>query len=149
MKSVVMVGLLDAHGRLLLQERDELAPIEPEKWCLVGGAVEVGESPEAAAYRELREETGIVCDDLVSLGRHDLPCAFHGRDLVDLFAARTSLTDADVTCGEGRQIVFVDRSVIPTLDLTATTRALLPLVLADDARPGARLGGAGSRGTRE
>lgn len=133
MKSVVMVGLVDTRGWVLLQERDEHAPVEPNKWCLVGGGVEEGESPETAAYRELKEETGIVCDDLVSLGQHDLPCAYHGRDLVDLFTAYTSVTDAAVICGEGRQIVFVEPSAISTLDLTDTTRTLLPLVLHDDA----------------
>ena len=126
-----MVGLVDARGWVLLQERDEHAPVEPDKWCLVGGGVDEGESPETAAYRELEEETGIVCDDLVSLGQHDLPCAFHGRDVVDLFTARTSATDADVICGEGRQIVFVEPSAISTLDLTDTTRLLLPLLLGD------------------
>jgi 8-oxo-dGTP diphosphatase len=60
-----MVGLVDPRGWVLLQERDEHAPVEPNKWCLVGGGVEEGESPETAAYRELEEETGIVCDDLV------------------------------------------------------------------------------------
>jgi 8-oxo-dGTP diphosphatase len=132
MKSVVMVGLVDTRGWVLLQERDEHAPVEPNKWCLVGGGVEEGESPETAAYRELKEETGIVCDDLVSLGQHDLPCTVHGRDLVDLFTARTSVTDGAVICGEGRQIVFVEPSAISTLDLTDTSRTLLPLVL--DAR---------------
>ena len=136
MKSVVMVGLVDTRGWVLLQERDEYAPIEPDKWCLVGGGVEEGEAPEIAAYRELKEETGIVCDDLVSLGHHDLPCAFHGRDLVDLFTARTSLTDDAVICGEGRQIVFVEPSAISTLVITDTTRILLPLVLA---RPSPRI----------
>ena len=124
-----MVGLVDARGWLLLQERDEHAPIEPNKWCLVGGGVEEGEQPEAAARRELAEETGIVRDDLVAMGRHDLPCAFHGRDMVDLFTARTSATDADVVCGEGRQIVFIEPSTIAKLDLTSTTRELFPLVL--------------------
>jgi 8-oxo-dGTP diphosphatase len=124
-----MVGLVDGRGWLLLQERDELAPVEPNKWCLVGGGVELGEEPEVAARRELAEETGLVRDDLVSLGRHDLPCALHGRDVVDLFAARTSATDADIVCGEGRRIVFVEPSVVPTLDLTNTTRELFPLVL--------------------
>ena len=133
MQSVVMIGLVDARGWILLQERDEHAPVEPDKWCLVGGGVEEGESPEAAARRELEEETGIVCDDLVSLGQHDLPCAFHGRDLVDLFTARTSVTDAAVICGEGRQIVFVEPSAIATLDLNDTTRTLLPLVLDGSA----------------
>ncbi len=127
--SVVMVGLVDRRGWLLLQERDERAPVDPDKWSLVGGGVEADESPEAAAHRELAEETGIVGEGLVSLGRHDLPCAFHGRDVVDLFTARTDLTDADVRCGEGRQIVFVEPSTITALDLTEMTRALLPLVL--------------------
>jgi 8-oxo-dGTP pyrophosphatase MutT (NUDIX family) len=129
MQSVVMVGLVDQRGWLLLQERDEHARVEPKKWCLVGGRVEEGEEPAAAACRELAEETGIVRDDLLSLGRHDLPCAFHGRDIVDLFTAGTSATDADVVCGEGRQIVFIEPSLVPTLDLTATTRDLFRLVL--------------------
>lgn len=129
MTSVAMVGLLDARGWVLLQERDEHAPVEPDKWCLVGGAVEQGESPEAGAHRELEEETSIVHADLVPLGSHDLPCAFHGRDVVHLFGARTTLTDDDVVCGEGRQIVFVEPSTIPGLDLTATSRILMPLVL--------------------
>jgi 8-oxo-dGTP pyrophosphatase MutT (NUDIX family) len=125
-----MVGLVDSRGWLLLQERDEHAPSWPNKWCLVGGAVEAGEGPDTAVRRELMEETGIVCDDLVSLGQHDLPCAFHGRDLIGLFTARTEITDADVVCGEGRQIVFVEPGVIATLDLTDTTRDLFGLVLA-------------------
>jgi 8-oxo-dGTP pyrophosphatase MutT (NUDIX family) len=129
MKPVVLVGLVDMRGWGLLQERDERAPIEPDKWCLVGGGVEEGESPETAADRELKEETGIVCDDLVPLGQHTLPCEFHGQDVVDLFAARSSVTDAAVVCGEGRQIVFVDPSSAWRLDLTETTRTLLPLVL--------------------
>jgi hypothetical protein len=48
---------------------------------------------------------------------------------VGLFTAHTSVTDAAVICGEGRQIVFVEPSAISTLDLTDTTRILLPLVL--------------------
>lgn len=123
------MGLVDARGWLLLQERDEHAPTDPDKWSLVGGGVEPGESAEAAARRELAEETGIVCDDLVPLGRHVVPSAVHGRVRVDLFTAHTELTDADVVCGEGRQIVFVDPSVVPTLDLTDATRSLFRRML--------------------
>lgn len=130
-----MVGLVDARGWVLLQERDEYAPIEPSKWCLIGGGVEDDESPENAAYRELEEETGIRLDDLVWLGQHELPCAFHGHDLVNLYTAQTAVTDAGVTCGEGRQIVFVEPSTIPRLQLTDTTRILLPLVLGGIPSP--------------
>jgi 8-oxo-dGTP diphosphatase len=55
---------------------------------------------------------------------------------VDLFTARTSVTHAAVICGEGRQIVFVEPSAISNLDLTHTTRTLIPLVLDGNALPG-------------
>ena len=64
MDLVALVGLVDSRGWLLLQERDEHAPVDPKKWGLVGGGVEPDEAPATAASRELAEETGIVCDDL-------------------------------------------------------------------------------------
>ena len=130
MDSVALVGVLNSRGWLLLQERDEHAPVDPNKWSLVGGGVEPDEAPVAAARRELAEETGIECDDLTALGSHLLPCAFHGQDHVELFTARLPLTDADVDCREGRQMVFVEPSAIADLDLTDMTRALLPTVLS-------------------
>ena len=130
MDLVAMVGLLDSRGWLLLQERDEHAPVDPNKWSLVGGGVEPDEEPATAAHRELAEETGIVCDDLVALGSYVLPCDYHGQDHVELFTARTPLTDADVDCREGRQIVFVEPSAIADLDLTDATRALFQTVLS-------------------
>ena len=50
---------VDADDRLLvvrLSERTEA----PGAWTLPGGGVEFGEHPEAAARRELQEETGLV-----------------------------------------------------------------------------------------
>ena len=55
---VVAVALIDAEGRVLLAQRPEgksLAGL----WEFPGGKVELGETPEAALIRELREELGI------------------------------------------------------------------------------------------
>lgn len=64
----VGVIVTDDTGRILLGHRTKAT--EPATWCLPGGAVEAGESFEAAAARELAEETGIVLgrDDFEVLG---------------------------------------------------------------------------------
>ena len=130
MREIVLVGVVDERGWLLLQERDEHAPTHPDQWSLVGGAVEPGEEADAAAHRELEEETALAGLQLRPLGRRDLPCDVHGSDAAHIYAATTSATDADVICGEGRQIVFVDPARVPELDLTPATRATYTEVLA-------------------
>jgi 8-oxo-dGTP diphosphatase len=42
---------------------------------------------------------------------------------------RADLTDADVTCGEGRQIIFVDPATIGQLDLAESLGYFLPRLL--------------------
>jgi 8-oxo-dGTP diphosphatase len=133
MANVALVGLVDGRGWLLLQERDDRAPVDPDRWCLVGGQVEPGESALAAAHRELVEETGLVVEELLPVGSLTLPCDLHGEDLVSCFTAPTGATDADVRCGEGRQIVFVAPDEVAELDLTRSTRAFAERVLAAHA----------------
>lgn len=51
------VVVIDSDRRLLLVKRS----VEPGKglWCLPGGFMEIGETPERCALRELKEETGL------------------------------------------------------------------------------------------
>ena len=55
---VVAAALVDADGRILVQQRPEGTPMAG-LWEFPGGKLEVGETPEAALIRELREELGI------------------------------------------------------------------------------------------
>lgn len=128
------VVVVDARGWVLLQERDEHPAIDPGKWGFCGGHVEPGEELEAAAYRELEEETGLAPDGGLELfGDFTV---FHEHtgtdDEVRLYLTRLDVTDADVECREGRQIVFVEPTAALGLDLTASAASVLPQVLASD-----------------
>lgn len=60
-RPVAVALVLNADGRILLQQRhDQNIPSANGKWEFPGGKVEFGESPEDAARREVKEETG--CD---------------------------------------------------------------------------------------
>lgn len=50
---------LDREGRLLLARLSAIE-VESGAWTLPGGGVDFGEHPDAAAIRELEEETGLV-----------------------------------------------------------------------------------------
>lgn len=127
------VALIDARGRILFQERDEHPAVDPERWGFPGGGIEPGETALQAAHRELEEETGVRLDDDPELyGDFEVHCTVHGSDRCALFATRADLTDGDVECHEGRQMVFVDPEVALGLDLTQSAAQLLPRFLASD-----------------
>ena len=129
------IVLVDPRGWILLQERDEHPAIDPERWGFVGGHVDPGEDPDDAAYRELEEETGIRLEPpALPLWRrfevfHEV---YDSLDEAFVYVAATSLTDADITVGEGRQIIFVDPATLPRLPLTASAGLILPQFLGSD-----------------
>jgi len=147
MHQFASVAVVDPYGRVLMQERDERAPVHPEKWGLPGGRLEDGETFVEGAVRELEEETALrmTVDDLASLGRtafHSDPCG--GVDTYELFVAYADVSDADVTCGEGRQMVFVDADAVFDRPLLTAAAMQLP-DLFDSVAHRERFGGTPSR----
>ena len=128
------VVLVDSRGWVLLQERDEFPAIDPEKWGFVGGHLYPDEDYLAGAYRELAEETGVRLETGLELFGQFTVHHEHtaSDDEFRLFVMRTDLTDEDVECHEGRQIVFVDPDRLCGLDLTAAASISLPRFLGSD-----------------
>ena len=123
-----------------MQERDEHAPIHPNTWGMLGGGVEDGEIFIEGAVRELQEESGLTGLDLVEALSFERPSAHpargESRDQWRVYVTRAhGLTDADVVCGEGRQIIFRDPAVLddPALAMPDFIRDLIRETLASPA----------------
>ena len=138
------VILVDPRGWLLIQERDEHAPVNPLVWGMVGGRVEAGETMEQAAYRELEEETGIrLAGGLTEWFHEFLPSRTQsGLSEWSVWIGGTRLGDDDIMLGEGRQIVFRPPVDILTphaeggLELAETAADLLRRFIRSDAYEG-------------
>lgn len=134
---VTSIVLVDARGWVLLQERDEHAPVAPNQWGLLGGHLEGEETHEQAIRRELLEETGLPDAPglTVFFDRQTQHAAKARADILDHWvvwlAPAGGVTDADIVLGEGRQIVFVDPDEVlgGGMDVHDTTERVLREVI--------------------
>ena len=126
--TVAAILVVERSGRVLLQLRDSLAPVLPDKWSLVGGHLEPGEPPEAAARREVLEESALAIEGpLETVFQGPLPSG-RGSGLTYwyVYAAPTRAGDAEIVVGEGADIVFVAPAEVAGLDLAPSAARILP-----------------------
>ena len=65
-------ALIIEDGNILLAKHHDLT-IDKIYWCLPGGGVEAGETPEQAVVRELKEETNLDIRVVRKIGEMALP----------------------------------------------------------------------------
>jgi ADP-ribose pyrophosphatase YjhB (NUDIX family) len=111
--------IVDADDRLLLCRLTEITG-RPGAWTLPGGGVEFGEHPEAAALRELHEETGLH-GRIVELAAVDSIVRDDYHSVRILY--RTEVTGADLVHEENGSTDLAQwfvRDAIRDLDLVET-----------------------------
>jgi A/G-specific adenine glycosylase len=132
MAAVVVVS---DRGRWLVQRRP-LSGLLPGLWEFPGGKIALGERPESAARRELREETGLTVRDLVRLGtvRHGYS---HFTVELHAFSGRAQGSLAGPTGADRR---WVTRSELARLPIPKATEKVVALLerIPDRASPDSR-----------
>ena len=109
----------DNKGRLLLQEKSS-----GEAWSLPAGGIELGENPQEAIIREVREETGYnVC--IHNIGgvyggrafRYTYPSGDQVEYVVTLFQCKIIGGSGVPTDDETKSIQYFERHEMPELVL--------------------------------
>jgi 8-oxo-dGTP diphosphatase len=123
---VSAVALIDADGRVLLAQRPEVKSMAG-LWEFPGGKVEVGETPEAALIRELKEELGIdtwqSCLAPLTFASHAYP-DFHL--LMPLFACRK--WQGNATPREGQTLAWVRPAALRDYPMPPADLPLIPIL---------------------
>jgi ADP-ribose pyrophosphatase YjhB (NUDIX family) len=129
----IAVGTIisDEQGRIVLVKR----AIEPGygKWVFPGGFIDRGETVEAAALREAREECGL----LIHLDRLINVYSYPGVAVIIVAYAATAVGGCLGCDDEGLEAQFFEPEQIPWDDLafTSTRQALEEFLGRPEARP--------------
>ena len=120
--------VLDDHNVLLT-----LRAVEPRKgeWCLPGGFLEWGETPEEGAKRELFEETGLIGERLMYIGVYNSMVTFHAL----LHGYRVESWSGELTCGDDAEAVqWFPLDSLPSLAFDAHETLLADAVRLGEKR---------------
>lgn len=98
-----VIVLRDGPLEVLLLRRNDNSSFVPGAWVFPGGAIDDGETPEAAAIREAFEEAGLRLTNLVATSRWITPKGIPKRFDTWFFLTRVE-RDTEVTI-DGREIV--------------------------------------------
>ena len=124
---VCVSALVQRNAEVLLVRRGR--PPGAGRWALPGGQVERGERLEAAAIREIREETNLDIADLAQIDMaeiivRDAAGAVESHVVLVVFSGR--YVAGDVRAGDdAAEACWVDRDALDGLDLTEDTRRVI------------------------
>lgn len=112
-KNAVAV-IVNDDNKILLLKRPKVPKIwMPDKWSLVGGGIEKGESPEKACKREIKEETDLDIDNFIK----SFTIQRNTDSIEYIFACRFSGDDSEINLDrENEKYGWFDVSEMEYLD---------------------------------
>lgn len=134
MKIVVVAAVIErADRRLLIGQRrkDDTSPL---KWEFPGGKMELGEEPEAALARELREELGVTLTRSVEIGRVQHNYAGVTTELEIRFFA-VAVAEGRIVENAFEKIAWVLPKELGDYDFLAANRGLIAELATGKIKP--------------
>jgi 8-oxo-dGTP diphosphatase len=121
---VVVAAVIERSDRRLLIGQRRSTDTSPLKWEFPGGKVEVGEAPEVALARELREELGATLRKSVEIARVKHTYATYTNELEIRFFA-VELDNEEVVGKTFERIVWVLPRELSNYDFLAANGNLI------------------------
>ena len=100
------VSILPFHGENIITLREYRYPIRSWQTELPGGLIDPGETPEQAAVRELKEETGYTAEHFHYMGSIN-PSVAYTEEVIHLYAA-TGLIPGEADPDEDEALELVE-----------------------------------------
>jgi 8-oxo-dGTP pyrophosphatase MutT (NUDIX family) len=133
----VAVAVVNDAGQLLMIRRTD-----NDQWSIPGGKQEVGETPIEAGRREVREETGILCEitglvGIFSNPRNVIEYTSNGevrQEFSILFAGRP-VGGEITTSSESQEVDWCDRNTVLQLSMTPAQRRRIRYFLEFTGKP--------------
>ena len=122
----VYLVVCTSDGEVIVHRRADWKDVWPGRWDLAfGGVATAGESWDAAARRELAEETGIIDVDLIPMGSG----AYTDRDVAVVGRVYRAVWDGDLVFADG-EVAESARVPITALERWMMDRSLCPDTVA-------------------
>ena len=125
------VGIIRKNEKVLLERRTD-----SERWAFIGGGLKMEESLEECVQREIREETGLVVEDLKLLDVFSYPyriAAYPDGNIVRIITAVYEVFVKDfkeLKCSEESiELRFLSMSELSGLNIAETHQDILRFIM--------------------
>jgi 8-oxo-dGTP diphosphatase len=118
--------IINDKGQILLGKRSSHMRAHPDKWGLIGGYVEWGETVKEALIREAKEEIGVDIEVVRFLGRYyDSPDRHPKKTVFCLPHISKILSGEPTTSNEVSEVRWFEPSEIKDLELAYDHKQML------------------------
>jgi 8-oxo-dGTP diphosphatase len=132
MKEIAAIILENDKGELFLALRDNKPGIPfPNQWDLIGGHVEIGETPEEALIREVKEELDIDLIEYTFYKKYECLAGDAYPNTKYIYSGKINIPINEITLLEGERAQYFSRDEILKLRFANIIKSIILEYLSD------------------